>query len=109
MNIVLPSISPETMKKYPLYVLVVFLAAWAGYAMNSSSTAQKQTIEILVADNKNLRQQVDYLYKANLDFKDAILLKNGIITDYKNVVKRTDSLTKKTLKRPSTALLNLKK
>lgn len=109
MNILLPTISPETMKKYPLYVLVTFLGVVAGYSMNSNSKAQRETIHILVIENKRLREENDSLVRTNSDFKDALLIQNGIIKDYRAVVKKTDSLTKKTLKKPAIELLKLNK
>lgn len=104
MNIILPTISPEIMKKYPLYVLIAFLSAIGGYAINASSNSQKQIIQFLAVDNKRLKRMVDSLDKANSDFKDALLIQNGIIKEYRTIDYK-DSLTNKKIKHSAIQLL----
>ena len=109
MNITFPNISPQTMKKYPLYVLIAFLSSLAGYFMNNSNNSQKETVAFYKNDALNAKKARDSVEKELSNLKDALLIQNGIIQDYRKVVTKTDSIAKNNIKKPATYIIKLKK
>lgn len=77
--------------------------------MNNSNNNQRESIAFYKGDAANSKRQKDSIEKELSNLKDALLIQNGIIQDYRNVVTKTDSIAKRNIKKPAIDIIKLSK